>query len=190
MAKAFSEQEREIIKEKLMAACEECWNLYGYSKTSIRDLCSKAGISLGAFYLFYGSKEQLFVETAIKAVKRLASIIDQNMPAVNPTKGDLARAFKIMVKETAKAKWFLSLEDNFEIFHRRLPPETFKDFIDLYSFQVEKYRFSPRVSYKVGNAALGALIMLKLNPKIKTAGKDYDKACEIIIDSTIDHLFA
>jgi AcrR family transcriptional regulator len=188
MAKAFSEQERKIINEKLMAACEECWNLYGYQKTSIRDLCSKAGISSGAFYLFYESKELLFVETAIKAVKRLWSIIDQNMPPVNPTKRDLAKAFKIMAKKIAKAKWLLSLEDNFEMFHRRLPSETFKDFIDLYSFQVEKYQFFPKVSYQVGNAALGALITLRLNHKI--SGKDYDKAYELIVDSTIDRLFA
>ncbi|MDR1429107.1 MAG: TetR/AcrR family transcriptional regulator, partial [Spirochaetaceae bacterium] len=64
MAKAFSEQERNIINEKLRAACEECWNLYGYQKTNIRDLCSRCGISPGAFYLFYESKELLFVETA------------------------------------------------------------------------------------------------------------------------------
>jgi AcrR family transcriptional regulator len=188
MAKAFSEQEREIINEKLIAACEECWNLYGYQKTNIRDLCSKAGISSGAFYLFYKSKELLFVETAINAVKRLASIIDQNMPSANPTKQELARAFKIMAKKVAKAKWLLSLEDNFELFRRRLPSETFKDFIDLYSFQVEKYQLSPKVSYQVGNAALGALITLRLNPKV--SGKDYDKAYELIVDSTIDRLFA
>jgi AcrR family transcriptional regulator len=188
MAKAFSEQEREIINEKLIEACEECWNLYGYQKTNIRDLCSKAGISSGAFYLFYKSKELLFVETAIKAVKRLASIIDQNMPSGNPTKQDLARAFKIMAKKVAKAKWLLSLEDNFEVFRLRLPPETFKDFIDLYSIQVEKYQFSHKVSYQVGNAALGALITLRLNPKV--SGKDYEKAYELIVDSTIDRLFA
>ncbi|MDR1218205.1 MAG: hypothetical protein LBK73_01185, partial [Treponema sp.] len=78
-----------------------------------------------------------------------------------------------------KAKWLLSLEDNFELFRRRLPSETFKDFIDLYSFQVEKYQFSPKVSYQVGNAALGALITLRLNPKV--SDKDYDKAYECII---------
>ncbi|MDR1286819.1 MAG: TetR/AcrR family transcriptional regulator [Treponema sp.] len=188
MAKAFSEQERKVINEKLIAACEECWNLYGYPKTNIRDLCSKAGISSGAFYLFYKSKELLFVETAITAIKRLASIIDQNMPPANPAKQDLARAFKIMAKKIAKAKWLLSLEDTFEVFRRRLPPETFKDFIDLYSFQVEKYQFSPKVSHRVGNAALGALITLRLNPKM--SGKDYDKAYELIVDSTIDRLFA
>jgi AcrR family transcriptional regulator len=188
MAKAFSEQEREIINEKLTAACEECWNLYGYPKTNVRDLCSKAGISSGAFYLFYESKDLLFVKTAIKAVNRIVSIIDQNMPPVNPTKQDLAKAFKIMAKKIAKAKWLLSLENDFEIFRRRFPPETFKDFVDLYSLQIEKYRFSPKVSRQVGNAVLGALISLRLSPKM--SGKDYDKAYEFIVDCTIDRLFA
>jgi AcrR family transcriptional regulator len=187
MAKAFSEQERGIINEKLMVACEECWNLYGYQKTSIRDLCSKAGISSGAFYLFYGSKELLFVETGKSALKRLASIINQNTPQHKPTKQDLAKSFKIMAKKVEKAKWLLSLEDDIEIFQRKLPPEAFKGFIDIYSVQAEKYQLSPQVSRQVGNAVLEALVALRLSPKM--SGKHYDRAYEFIVESTFDRLF-
>jgi AcrR family transcriptional regulator len=94
MAKAFSEQEREIINEKLLAACEECWNLFGYQKTNIRDLCSKAGISSGAFYLFYESKELLFIETADRGIKRIAALIEQNMPSENPSSRILPKRLK------------------------------------------------------------------------------------------------
>jgi AcrR family transcriptional regulator len=187
MAKAFSEQEREIINEKLIAACEECWNQYGYQKTNIRDLCSKAGISSGAFYLFYESKELLFIETAARGVKRIAALIDQNMPPDNYTKQDFAKAFKIMAKEIENTKWLLSIEDDYEIFRRKFPPETFKQFTDIYTFQAEKYDFSPAASPQVAKIVLGILLTTRLNKK--GVNKHYDKAYDFIIDTVIDRLF-
>jgi AcrR family transcriptional regulator len=187
MAKAFSEQERTIINEKLVAACEECWSLYGYQKTSIRDLCSRCGISPGAFYLFYGSKELLFVETAERAIQRISSVIDQNMPRHKPTKQDFARAFKIMAKEIEHTKWLISLHDDLEIFQRKLPQNTFKNFVNRYTFQVEKYKFRPKVSYDMARLILGILLALRLDPNI--ASKNYGKAYEFIADSIIDRLF-
>jgi AcrR family transcriptional regulator len=187
MAKAFSEQEREMINKKLITACEECWNLYGYQKTSIRDLCSRCGISPGAFYLFYETKELLFLETAIRAGKRLSSIIDQNMPPDKPTKDDFAKAFKIMIKELQKAKWQLSIYNCMEIFRRKLSPEQFKILMHSFSFPGTKFKISLKVPANVASSALDALIGLRFNPKM--TGEHYDKAYELIIDSTIDRLF-
>jgi AcrR family transcriptional regulator len=187
MAKAFSEQERNIINEKLTAACEECWNLYGYQKTSIRDLCSRCGISPGAFYLFYESKELLFVETAERVIKRISAVIDQNMPPDNPAKEDFARAFKTMAKEIEHTKWLVSLNDDLEIFQRKLPQNTLKNFINTYTFQVEKYKFRPKVSYDMARLVLGIMLALRINPNITS--KNYSKAYEFIVDSIIDRLF-
>lgn len=36
--------------------------MHGYKKTGVDELCRQAGISKGAFYLFYASKEALFCE--------------------------------------------------------------------------------------------------------------------------------
>jgi AcrR family transcriptional regulator len=187
MAKAFSEQEREIIAEKLIAACEECWNLYGYQKTSIRDLCSRCGISPGAFYLFYKSKELLFVETAERAIKRISSIIDKNMPPEKPAKKDYIKAFKIMAKEIEHTKWLVSLNDDIAIFQRKLPQNKLKDFVNTYTFRVEKHKFRPKISYDITRLVLGVLLALRINPNI--ASKNYSKAYEFIVDSVIDRLF-
>jgi AcrR family transcriptional regulator len=187
MARAFSEQERDIINEKLIAVCEECWNLYGYQKTNIRDLCSRCGISPGAFYLFYESKELLFMETAERTIKRISSIIDQNMLPDKPTKKDFAKAFKIMAKEIEHTKWLVSFSEDVKIFQRKIPLDSFKNFVNVYTFQVEKYKLHPKVSYNVVRLSLGILLMLRVNPNITS--KDYSKAYELIVDSTIDRLF-
>jgi hypothetical protein len=92
-----------------------------------------------------------------------------------------------MAKEIENTKWLLSIEDDYEIFRRKFPPETFKDFVDLYSFQAGKYGFSPTVSPQAAKVVLGILLTTRLNKKTKN--KHYDKAYEFIIDAVIDRLF-
>ena len=62
MGVAFSDLEMETIRKKLIARARECLTRYGIQKTSVKDIVSAAGISTGAFYRFYESKEQLFFE--------------------------------------------------------------------------------------------------------------------------------
>lgn len=61
MARSFTEREKENIKRSLQETCKRSWTQSGYKKTSVDDLCRQAGISKGAFYLFYESKEVLFL---------------------------------------------------------------------------------------------------------------------------------
>jgi AcrR family transcriptional regulator len=67
--KAFSDLEKELIRGKLLETGKEIFSRYGLSKTSIRDLAEKAGISSGSFYLFYPSKEDLFFEIISEQVR-------------------------------------------------------------------------------------------------------------------------
>ena len=60
MPRAFTDQEREIIAERLRAAGRELFARRGIRATTVEQLARAAGISKGAFYLFYPSKEALF----------------------------------------------------------------------------------------------------------------------------------
>jgi AcrR family transcriptional regulator len=62
MPKAFTEQERQGVIERLLAEGYRLFVTYGIRKTSVEELASAAGISKGAFYLFYESKEALFMD--------------------------------------------------------------------------------------------------------------------------------
>jgi len=62
MPKGFSEREKEIIRNKLLEKGKELLAIYGVRKTSVEDLTKGVGISKGAFYVFYHSKEELFFE--------------------------------------------------------------------------------------------------------------------------------
>jgi AcrR family transcriptional regulator len=69
MPKGFSEREKEIIRERLLENGLKTFSAYGLRKTNVEDLTRAIGISKGAFYLFYDSKEALFMDV-MEAVER------------------------------------------------------------------------------------------------------------------------
>jgi len=62
MPKAFTEQEKEVIRAQMREKGKKLFEKQGIKKTSVGELAQAAGISKGAFYLFYESKEELFME--------------------------------------------------------------------------------------------------------------------------------
>lgn len=62
MPKAFSEHEKEIIRAQMREKGKRLFEKQGLKKTSVDELTEAVGISKGAFYLFYESKEELFLE--------------------------------------------------------------------------------------------------------------------------------
>lgn len=60
MPRGFSEGERATIQAQLLEQGQKFLSTYGLRKTSVEDLTGAVGISKGAFYLFFPSKEDLF----------------------------------------------------------------------------------------------------------------------------------
>ncbi len=62
MAVAFTQQEEAIILRQLRHAARESAVSFGVRRTTVDALAAAAGISKGAFYKFYASKELLFFD--------------------------------------------------------------------------------------------------------------------------------
>jgi AcrR family transcriptional regulator len=62
MPRAFTEKEKEVIRRQLREKSQRLFELHGLRKTSVDEITAAAGISKGAFYQFYDSKEELFLE--------------------------------------------------------------------------------------------------------------------------------
>lgn len=60
MAKAFTDEEKVVIYNKLINLGSEYIARFGFKKTSIEDISKGVGISKGAFYKFFESKEIFF----------------------------------------------------------------------------------------------------------------------------------
>jgi AcrR family transcriptional regulator len=190
MTKSFGEHEKELIKQKLQESCEECWGRYGYKKTGVAELCKMSGISTGAFYMFYDSKEMLFLDTIDKVGERYNNLIEQLMPET-PTKYDLGRVTKRLFHELIKTPWVLKIQEDYELFMRKLPPEFlknhFKKDIADYSMIVEKYKLKPRISVDVFTSI--TYILAFSIPSKALAGEHYTEALDLIIDSIIENYF-
>lgn len=98
MARSFTEQEKQRIQLNLLAECEKSWAKFGYKKTSVDELCAKAGISKGAFYAFFESKEALFCDTLRLVQDRLYEYANQVMER-EPNKSGLAKVLKAIYRE-------------------------------------------------------------------------------------------
>jgi AcrR family transcriptional regulator len=124
MPKAFSSEEKDRIRSSLLEKASELFARYGLRKTNIEDLTSAAGISKGAFYQFFPSKEDLFlailndVEKAQRA--RIADFeLDSNLSPQENLKAVLRFAFQYWESNNMLSKF--SKED-YTYLLRKLPP--------------------------------------------------------------------
>ncbi len=129
MPKAFTEQEKELIRRRLLEQGHKQFSAYGLRKTNIEELAEASGISKGAFYLFYASKEALFMDVVEQVEQRfrqeLFAMVD--LPGPSPR----ARLFALLQHAFHRVKTipllqFLTSSD-YDLLFRRVPPETFQE---------------------------------------------------------------
>jgi AcrR family transcriptional regulator len=123
MPKGFSDHEKEVIKNKLLEEGGRLFSVFGLKKTSIDELAAAAGISKGAFYIFYESKEELFMDVAEVAEHRFREemLIEVDKPAPTPR----MRLFNTFKKAFLLSKTLPILQQftgtDFDVLSRRMP---------------------------------------------------------------------
>lgn len=97
MARSFSDYEREDIRRRLSDVCRNCWTRVGYKKTSVDEICRQVGISKGAFYLFYDSKESLFCEVLCATQREICKMASAVMEE-DSGKSGMVKALKMIYR--------------------------------------------------------------------------------------------
>jgi len=125
MPKAFTERENGLIKNRLVEQGYKQFSAYGLKKANVEELAKAAGISKGAFYNFYESKEAIFMDVAELAEQRfrqeLLAVIDLPGPS---SRARLTAVFKkaFDLLKTIPILKFITGSD-FDLLLRRVPPE-------------------------------------------------------------------
>jgi AcrR family transcriptional regulator len=125
MPRAFNASEREAIEAALLANGHRLFATQGLRKTSVEELAAAAGISKGAFYLFFASKEELFFElleryeAGFKA-ELLAAVAQTELPPRARMLALLRRSLALMGAEPLFTRLGRA---EYELLLRRLPPE-------------------------------------------------------------------
>lgn len=126
MPRAFTEQECEYIRRKLLDLGRELFGTRGVRKVSVDELAKKANISKGAFYKFFTSKEDLFFTLLDEAQKKFKG--DVLEAAVNAPSSNSAERLKYIFRQAVQS-WIdnpLSEKlnsDDLEYVLRKMPPE-------------------------------------------------------------------
>lgn len=191
MARSFTRQEKENIKRNLQKACNQSWTQYGYKKTSIDQLCREVGISKGAFYLFFESKEALFCEVLCTIQKQICDAASKIIEKQKDKYG-VAEALKLIYREYNKNN-FLYHADNmdFIILMNKLSEEQAKKIEESNNMSRQLFFKHPYLKFKVdADMALSVIYSLIINIKNKDIlPYNHIETFDFMIDHLIDSLY-
>lgn len=100
MPRAFTDAEKQTIRAKLMEAGRASFLRYGLKKTTIEDLTGPAGIAKASFYLFFDSKEALFVDIMMDELPAMMNrLLEGSFGATDDTREALVLLVKGIASE-------------------------------------------------------------------------------------------
>lgn len=72
-----SEEHRAAMRERIQSAAIACVSRKGFSNTSMADIIAEAGLSAGAVYVYYRSKEELVVDVGRRVFEERMAVLEQ-----------------------------------------------------------------------------------------------------------------
>lgn len=193
MGKAFSENEKVIIKEKLINGAIDCMTRYGIRKTTVDELVRIAGISKGAFYFFYDSKEMLMFDAIMTRHDVLQSSILYNFRQLKGrlTVDSMTKVCFKIIKSNQKF-WSALLNDGeVDYLMRKLPPEITEQHLledaDFARKILESLPVRKDIDVPVVMAAFRAIFMSTVNVKV-IGDNEFDEALKLILRGLISQI--
>lgn len=122
----FSETEKEIIKQKMLAEGERLFTAFGIKKVSIDELVQATGIAKGSFYTFYPSKEHLYWDIVTGQQEKMWAEMDAFLKAHSKlSPHDLVKqTFLWLIEQISSYPLIKSMDnDTTEYLFRKLPKE-------------------------------------------------------------------
>lgn len=187
MATAFGASEREEIRSTLRRAAWEHACAEGMKNTSVDQLSAEAGISKGAFYHFYRSKELLFLEVLSvwhqQIFERVESFMTSHadLPPEELARESLKTALELLLYRPA-ARFILTERD---VLLRRVSPEARKKLYRSDDEIVKKLIDVCGVKLNIPmETAVGIVrVLLVSATHASEIGPAYDKVIQALIDS-------
>src|SRR5689334_3218217 len=131
MPKAFSVHEKETIRSQMREKGKRLFEKQGLKKTSVDELTEAVGVSKGAFYLFYESKEELFLEIMEQLETEIQTSILQfaitNKEDTRKNVSDMLKSFLLNWEAYPLLKNFS--KSDFEYLARKIPHQRIQQHI-------------------------------------------------------------
>lgn len=190
MPKAFSESEKQIICAQMREKGKTLFEKQGLKKTSVDELTEAVGISKGAFYLFYGSKEELFMEILEEMETDFRSrIFDFSMRPNENGRELLAKLLKktLLTWEQYPLVKNFSMSD-YEYLARKLPPERLQthvrqddEFVNDFIKRIKREGIAVKASPRVVSNLMKSLFFVGLH-RNDLGDNAYVETMEVLAD--------
>ncbi|MDD5018253.1 MAG: TetR/AcrR family transcriptional regulator [Eubacteriales bacterium] len=189
----FSTEEKTLVRQKLIDAAQEYMSTTGIRKTSVEDLCRAAGISKGAFYSFYDSKELVFMDALDAVQQRIHDTIIRELHAHPSKREGFVSATLRMYQDFMNKPWLLALtESEYEILLRRIPKARIDKHIALDDASskrlIDELGGGIKVDPQLISAVLRMLFMTILHRQ--EIGEYADKAFHFMLQAVASALFS
>ncbi|MBL8103848.1 MAG: TetR/AcrR family transcriptional regulator, partial [Anaerolineales bacterium] len=172
MPKAFSEHEKEAIRAQMREKGKKLFEKHGLRKTSVDELTETVGISKGAFYLFYKSKEELFLEILEQIEKDIqTSILELSIkPRANARKNvsDMLKGFLLTWDDYPMLKNFS--KSDFDYLARKVPAQRIQqhvqndhEFTDSFIKKIKREGIAVKASPRVIGNLIKSLFFIGLH---------------------------
>ena len=191
--RAFTEQEKEIIQGKLLDAAEDALSTTGIRRTTVEDLAKAAGISKGAFYSFYESKELLFMEALEREEVGIHDTILRCMGESSSPKEAFIQVSGQMYREYAQKPWLLAFGgEDYALLLRRISPERIQQHIERDNAATRRFKavLGDKITLppELMSAVMRMLFMSILHRK--EIGEEWaDEAFSLMLESLTDRIF-
>ena len=196
MPKAFTEHEKELLRTQMREKGKALFEKQGLRKTSVDELTEAVGISKGAFYLFYESKEELFLDILEQLEQEIqAKILEFSIKPKSNTKknvSDLLKAFLLTRDTYPLLKNFGKSE--FEYLMRKVPPEWAmkhankdEEFIDQFMKKIKQEGIAVKASPRVVSNLIKTLFFVGLY--LEELGQEaYQETLDVMINMVAGYI--
>lgn len=126
MPRAFTDDERDRIRRRLLDAARAQFSRFGYRKANVAEIAREAWISKGAFYLFFSSKADAFAAVALEVEAELRrSLLERMETSFEWPRDRLASFFRAQLDAFADHPflWIIVDPDEAPGLFRDLSPE-------------------------------------------------------------------
>lgn len=191
MARKFSEREKENIRKSLIDICKQNWTQYGYKKTSVDEICKQAGISKGAFYLFFESKEALFCEVLCSAQHEICEMAAAVMEEEKGKSG-VVKALKLVYRAYDKNSFLYGSDTaDYTILMNKVSEKQAKEMEKAGELSRQLFLRHPAMKFKIDpNLAISVIYSLIMNIKNKDIlPQNHLEVFDFMANHLIDNLY-
>ena len=191
MARSFSEREKENIRKSLINICKRNWTQYGYKKTSVDEMCKQVGISKGAFYLFFESKEALFCEVLCSVQREICEMAEAAMEKEKGKTG-VVKALKLIYRAYDKNSFLYGSDTaDYTILMNKVSAEQAKEMEQAGELSRQLFLCHPTLKFEVNaNMAISVIYSLIMNIKNKDIlPQNHLEVFDFMADKLIDDLY-